>query len=41
MHKFYTSDNFRGALIENKGVFMCEMDDYEEVVEKIMDDLLS
>ena len=35
-HKSYTSNIFKGAISENKGVFHCEGYDYEEFSDEIM-----
>ena len=40
-HKSYISNNFKGAISENKGVLLCEGYDYEEFPDEIMEALLS
>ena len=40
-HKFYISNNFQGAIFENKGVLHCEGYDYEEFPDEIMEAPLS
>ena len=40
-HKFYISNNFKGAISENKGVLHCEGYDYEEFPNEIMEAPLS
>ena len=40
-HKPYLSNNFKGAISENKGVLHCEGDDYEEFLDEIMEAPLS
>ena len=40
-HKSYISNNFKGALSENKGVLHCEGYDYEELPDEIMETSLS
>ena len=36
-HKSYISNNFKGAISEYKGVFHCEVCDYEEVPAELME----
>ena len=40
-HKFYTSNNFKGAISEYKGVLHCRGYDYEEFPDEIMEAPLS
>ena len=40
-HKSYTSNNFKGAISEYKGVLHCEGYDYEELPDETMKELLS
>ena len=40
-HKFYISNNFKGAISEYKGVLHCEASDYEEFPDEIMEAPLS
>ena len=40
-HKSYSSNNFKGAISEHKGVLHCEGYDCEEFPEEIMEALLS
>ena len=40
-HKSYISNNFKGAISENKGVLHCEGYDYEEFLDEIMEAPLS
>ena len=40
-HKLYISNNFKGAISENKGVLHCEGYDYEEFLDEIMEAPLS
>ena len=40
-HKSYISNNFKGAISENKGVLLCEGYDYEEFLDQIMEAPLS
>ena len=40
-HKPYLSNNFKGKISEHKGVLHCEVYDYEEYLEEIMEALLS
>ena len=40
-HKSYNSNNFKGAISENKGVLHCEGYDYEEIPDEIMEAPLS
>ena len=40
-HKAYISNNFKGAISENKGVLHCEGYDYEEFPDEIMEAPLS
>ena len=40
-HKFYISNNFKGAISEYKGVLHCEQYDYQELPDEIMETPLS
>ena len=40
-HKLYISNNFKGAISEFKGVWHCEVYDYEEFPDELIEALLS
>ena len=40
-HKFYSSNNFKGAISEYNGLFRCKGYDYEEFLDEIQESLLS